>query len=55
MAYEETGIGDGKDGYLLIAETAKIITGNGIPLPDYHKVEFSFFRFANAIVYQTHT
>lgn len=47
MAYEGTGIGDGSDGYALIDETEKILTENGIPLPDYHKVEFSSYTELN--------
>lgn len=43
MAYEGTDIGDGKSGYLLIEEAEKILSDNEIPLPDYHKVEFSPF------------
>lgn len=44
MAYEGTDIGDGKVGYLLIEEAEKILTYNKIPLPDYHKVEFTPFN-----------
>ncbi|MBR4374815.1 MAG: hypothetical protein IKP49_10685 [Treponema sp.] len=47
MVYEGTGIGDGSDGYALIDETEKILTENGIPLPDYHKVEFSSYTELN--------
>ena len=47
MAYEGTGIGDGSEGYAIIKEAEKILTENGIPLPDYHKVLFSSFSELN--------
>ena len=47
MAYEGTGIGDGSEGYAIIKEAEKILTENGIPLPDYHKVLFSSFSEKN--------
>lgn len=47
MAYEGTGIGDGSEGYAIIKEAEKILTENGIPLPDYHKVEFSSYTELN--------
>ena len=47
MAYEGTGIGDGSEGYAIIKEAEKILTENGISLPDYHKVLFSSFSEKN--------
>ena len=47
MAYEGTGIGDGSEGYAIIKEAEKILTENGISLPDYHKVLFSSFSELN--------
>ena len=47
MAYEGTGIGDGSEGYAIRKEAEKILTENGIPLPDYHKVEFSSYTELN--------
>ena len=46
-AYDGAGIGDGSEGYALIDEVESILLENNIPLPDYHKVEFTPFSEFN--------
>ena len=43
MVYEGTGIGDGMESLEIIAETEDVLKKHDIPLPDFHKVEFSSF------------
>ena len=46
-AYDGAGIGDGSEGYALIDKVENILSENNIPLPDYHKVEFTPFSEFN--------